>query len=203
MRRRVMTAAVDWAARPEPELIAAVQQGDERAWRHLYGAQSQLVRYIVTRYMLMGADEADVDDVAAMVWARLVQGVGQFDPARGAWRAWVWTIARREAHSWVRRGRAWDASSLEEVIRRSRSREPDPEATRALTDPAPLPDRVTEARGQLDRVCEVVLPARQHQALDLWAKGYTHAEIGAALETTEATSRSLLSKGRARLLVAA
>jgi RNA polymerase sigma-70 factor, ECF subfamily len=85
-------------------VLAAAQEGDEAAFSRLWvDANPALVRYV--RVL---APEA-AEDVAADTWVHVVRGLRRFRGDEAAWRAWVFTTARR---------RVIDASR-----RRSRRRE--------------------------------------------------------------------------------
>ena len=72
-------------------VLARAQVGDEAAfavlWRDLNPA--------LVRYLSMGGEPAD--DVASETWATVVKGLRRFRGDEVAWRAWVFTVARRRA----------------------------------------------------------------------------------------------------------
>lgn len=72
-------------------VLACAQAGDEaafaRLWRDLNPA--------LVRYLGLGGDPAE--DVAADTWATVVKGLRRFSGDEPAWRAWVFTTARRRA----------------------------------------------------------------------------------------------------------
>jgi RNA polymerase sigma-70 factor (ECF subfamily) len=72
-------------------VLAAAQGGDEAAfaclWRDLNPP--------LLRYLTLGGEDAD--DVAAETWTAVVAGLGRFRGDETAWRAWVFTTARRRA----------------------------------------------------------------------------------------------------------
>lgn len=78
-------------------MLAHAQEGDEAAfallWRDLNPP--------LLRYLGMGGDPAD--DVAAETWASVVKGLRRFHGEEVAWRAWVFTVARRRAVDAARR----------------------------------------------------------------------------------------------------
>ena len=86
------------------EVLAAAQRGGEAAFSQLWidGNPALL------RYLRVIAPEA-ADDIAADTWVQVVRALPRFRGGEAAWRAWLFTIARR---------RAVDASR-----RRSRRRE--------------------------------------------------------------------------------
>lgn len=72
-------------------VLACAQAGDEaafaRLWRDLHPA--------LVRYLGLGGDPAE--DVASDTWATVVKGLRRFSGDEPAWRAWVFTTARRRA----------------------------------------------------------------------------------------------------------
>jgi RNA polymerase sigma-70 factor, ECF subfamily len=90
-------------------ILDRAQHGDESAftvlWRDLNPA--------LLRYLAVAGEPAD--DVAAETWATVVKGLVRFTGDENAWRAWVFTIARRRAvdagrkrERTVARDRAWE-----------------------------------------------------------------------------------------------
>ena len=72
-------------------VLACAQAGDEaafaRLWRDLNPA--------LVRYLALGGDPAE--DIASDTWATVVKGLRRFSGDEPAWRAWVFTTARRRA----------------------------------------------------------------------------------------------------------
>ena len=85
-------------------VLAAAQHGDEAAFSRLWAGTNPAL----ARYLRVIAPEA-AEDIAADTWVQVVRGLRRFRGDEAAWRAWVFTTARR---------RAIDASR-----RRSRRRE--------------------------------------------------------------------------------
>lgn len=95
-------------------VLARAQEGDEAAfaalWRDL---NPPLVRYLVVT-------GEPADDVASETWLSVVRGLKRFRGDEIAWRAWVFTTARRRAVDQGRRrvrgadvDRAWVRSTIE------------------------------------------------------------------------------------------
>ena len=72
-------------------VLARAKEGDEaafaRLWRDLNPA--------VLRYLSLGGEPAE--DVASETWASVARGLRRFAGDETAWRAWVFTTARRRA----------------------------------------------------------------------------------------------------------
>ena len=74
-----------------PSVLARVQEGDEDAfamlWRDLNPS--------LLRYLTLSGEPAE--DIASDTWTTVVKGLRRFTGDEGAWRAWVFTTARRRA----------------------------------------------------------------------------------------------------------
>ncbi|MGH3399337.1 MAG: RNA polymerase sigma factor [Streptosporangiaceae bacterium] len=77
--------------------LAEAQCGDEDAFACLFrDVQPALLRYL--RITAPGA----ADDVASETWLQVVAGLAGFSGGEGAFRAWLFTIARHRAIDWGR-----------------------------------------------------------------------------------------------------
>lgn len=72
-------------------VLACAQAGDEAAFARLW----RDVNPALVRYLGLGGDPAE--DVASDTWATVVKGLRRFSGDEPAWRAWVFTTARRRA----------------------------------------------------------------------------------------------------------
>jgi RNA polymerase sigma-70 factor (ECF subfamily) len=80
------------------ELLAAAQDGDEEAFAQLWlDGNSALLRYL--RVL---APEA-AEDIAADTWMHVVRSLPRFRGDEAAWRAWLFTTARRRTVDHARR----------------------------------------------------------------------------------------------------
>jgi RNA polymerase sigma-70 factor, ECF subfamily len=80
------------------DLLTATQAGSEAAFARLWrDANPALLRYL----RVMAPDVAE--DVAAGTWLRVIQGLPRFSGDERAWRAWLFTIARRQVVDEARR----------------------------------------------------------------------------------------------------
>jgi RNA polymerase sigma-70 factor (ECF subfamily) len=81
-----------------PDVLAAAQAGDEEAFTQLWlDGNAALLRYL-----RVIAGEA-ADDVAADTWVHVVRGLPRFRGDEAAWRAWLFTTARRRTIDHARR----------------------------------------------------------------------------------------------------
>lgn len=78
-------------------VLAGAQEGSEAAFARLW----RDVNPSLLRYLGLGGDNAD--EVAAETWLTVVRGLSTFRGDESAWRAWVFTTARRRAVDAARR----------------------------------------------------------------------------------------------------
>lgn len=80
------------------ELLATAQDGDEEAFTQLWlDGNSALLRYL----RVIAPDAAE--DIAADTWVHVVRGLPRFRGDESAWRAWLFTTARRRTVDQARR----------------------------------------------------------------------------------------------------
>jgi RNA polymerase sigma-70 factor, ECF subfamily len=73
-----------------PGVLAAAQAGDERAFLALWrDGNPPLLRY------LRVAAPGSADGIAAETWMSVIRGLPRFAGGESAWRAWLFTTARR------------------------------------------------------------------------------------------------------------
>ena len=91
-------------------VLAAAQGGSEDAFAHLWrDANPALLRYL----RVLAAEQAD--DIAAETWVHVVRGLPRFIGDEGAWRAWLFTTARRRLLDHARLRKRHPAEPLDEV----------------------------------------------------------------------------------------
>jgi RNA polymerase sigma-70 factor, ECF subfamily len=78
-------------------VLAGAQKGDEAAFARLW----RDLNPSLLRYLGLGGDAAE--EVAADTWLTVVRGLSTFRGDESAWRAWVFTTARRRAVDAARR----------------------------------------------------------------------------------------------------
>jgi RNA polymerase sigma-70 factor (ECF subfamily) len=130
--------------------LAAARLGEEWAvallWRDLHPR--------ILRYLRVAVGDSDAEDLASDVWLEVARGLRRFDGDESAFRAWVFTIARR---------RVIDAG------RRVQRRRTDPISPQQFDRaPADTPDEL-EARLALDAAlrCVARLPGDQAEVVAL------------------------------------
>ncbi len=124
--------------------LAAARLGEEWAvallWRDLHPR--------ILRYLRVAVGDSDAEDLASDVWLEVARGLGRFDGDESAFRAWVFTIARR---------RVIDAG------RRVQRRRTDPMPPQQIDRGADAPDEF-EARLALDAALRHVARLPRDQA---------------------------------------
>ncbi|MBV9379770.1 MAG: RNA polymerase sigma factor [Streptosporangiaceae bacterium] len=91
-------------------LLAAAQGGSEAAFSVLWRDGNPAL----LRYLRVIAPEA-AEDTAAETWVQVVRGLPRFSGDEAAWRAWLFTIARRRALDQARLRRRHPAEPLEGI----------------------------------------------------------------------------------------
>lgn len=91
-------------------LLAAAQCGSEQAFSVLW----QDVNPALLRYLRVVAAE-HAEDVAAETWVQVVRGLPRFTGDEAAWRAWLFTTARRRMLDQVRLRKRHPSEPLDEI----------------------------------------------------------------------------------------
>lgn len=103
-----------------PALLRAAQAGDEAAFSVLWrDSNPGLLRYLAV------LAQAEPEDVASETWLQVVRGLKKFRGGEAAWRAWLFTTARRRAIDAGRRRRRRPSVSLEQAPAIAFPRSPD------------------------------------------------------------------------------
>ena len=103
-------------------VLAAAQEGSEDAFSVLWrDANPALLRYL----RVVAPDAAE--DVAAETWVQVVRGLGRFTGDESAWRAWLFTTARRRLLDQARLRKRHPAEPLDEISAADVPRTPDAE----------------------------------------------------------------------------
>lgn len=168
-------------------LIAAIAQGDQRAFGALYDETSRLVYSLVLRML---ANPADAEEVTLDVYSKVWRAAATYDSRRGTVLAWLVTLARSRA---VDRIRSRDSRERREEVRDlpldAAVSEPDPEQ-RAAFD---------QRRQQVNRALNQ-LPAEQRESIELaYFDGLTHTEISERLALPVGTVKTRIRLGMIKL----
>jgi RNA polymerase sigma-70 factor (ECF subfamily) len=164
----------------EAQLVESARSGDEAAFRALYDAHVDRV-YRLT-YRMAGEDDL-ARDFTQEAFVRAHQRLGQFR-GESAFGTWLHTIAVSVTLTGLKQ------------LRRRREREIGLEDAALGHTPQSTGGEVRDRiRGAIDG-----LPEQQRAVFVMHEiEGFTHAEIGSALDMAEGTSKAMLFQARARL----
>lgn len=165
-------------------MVERVAAGDDSALAVLYDQFGSLVHGIAAR--LVGSDAAP--DICQEVFVALWERPERFDPARGALRTFLATMARRRAIDQLRR-------SGRRVANEERS---------ARIESTPVPNLEESAMALIDgerlRAAVERLPAEQRRSIELaYFEGLTFQQVATATGAPEGTAKSRLRLGLERL----
>jgi RNA polymerase sigma-70 factor (ECF subfamily) len=165
------------------------------AWARFFQVCGPLVRRFARACRV---PQTDLDDCVQEVWAELVTLVRgrRYDPRRGRFRTWLYTIVHSKATDLLRRRLRHPTESLGGRAAALGSREGDPAAEGERRSQQEAVRRVLAALRQ--RVSE-----RSYRVLYLrWIEGWTTREVAVALGLTPAQvrSRDHRMKGKCRSL---
>jgi RNA polymerase sigma factor (sigma-70 family) len=140
-------------------------------------------------------NRADAEDVVQEACLRAYRAIGTF--ADGNARAWVLTIVRHTAYTWLRRNRSASLVMVDdlEAVERARADPGDPEQATPETELIAKADaaRLEAAIAELPAPFKETLVLRDIQGLD-------YREIAAVTEVPIGTVMSRLARARRRLI---
>jgi len=93
------------------EVLAAAQEGNELAFSRLWRDCNPAL----LRYLRVIAPES-AEDAASETWVHVVRGLARFRGDEQAWRAWLFTTARRRVIDQARRRTRRHEKALEEIL---------------------------------------------------------------------------------------
>lgn len=170
---------------PEAQLIPRCRAGDAAAQRELYASHA---RRVAAYFLRSGFAPADADDLVQETFTRVFRSLGTYDPARGAFGAWLATIARNVARR--RWGRRPEPDSF------------DPELAGDVLVAPGNPHAEAAGREEIDalRDCISRLPEEIARIVHLrYVQGRTTRGVAAAAGIPEATVRLRLADAHGRL----
>src|SRR5437764_15234745 len=110
-----------------PSLLVRLRDtADHEAWRQLVELYAPLVYRFLRRRGLQDADAADLTQEVLRSVASAIDSF-EYDPRRGSFRGWLFTVARNKLHSFLKRQQRLRRHT-EEIEDDRLLREPAPEA---------------------------------------------------------------------------
>lgn len=89
------------SALTDEQLMVDARDGDEAAFERIFERRfCELTAFL--RHRLPGASTAEADDLASQALYRAFENRASFDPSRGTFRAWLYTIAVRLRSDYLR-----------------------------------------------------------------------------------------------------
>jgi RNA polymerase sigma-70 factor (ECF subfamily) len=166
-------------------------RADRRAFAPLYQHFAPAILGYTQR-RLGSADLAD--DATAQTFTRAIAAVDRFDPGKGSFRAWLFTIARNIVIDTRRRDRKHLSLDHEPTTHWLNARD-------ALHTAERSPEAHAELRDDARRlaVALATLPERQREIVELRAAGLTGAEIARVLGISHGAVKSAQHRAYAAL----
>jgi RNA polymerase sigma factor (sigma-70 family) len=172
----------------DAQLLRAHMAGDPHAFGRLYDRYDRPCFQFIRR--MLGAHHAAAEDLHQEAWMAVARSAGDFDPAKAAFRAWLYTIARRKV---------WDHFRRQKVVPLASAQE---DAAMMVPDPGPTPLEEVQSRELAERLVAAVeaLPLEQRGAFIMFAHaGLSLEEIAEATGVGVETAKSRLRYARASL----
>jgi RNA polymerase sigma-70 factor, ECF subfamily len=194
--------------RDEAALLAALRDGDERAFAELVRAYSPGMRRLALTFV---RSPALADDVVQEAWLGVLRGLDRFE-GRSSLRTWIYTIVANIARTRAKR----ESRSVPLSALAARDGDGDGDGDGASIDPErfladgdwsrpPEPWRAVldaEAQRLIDGAI-AALPARQRQVIELRdVQGWSSEEVRNVLDLSETNQRVLLHRARSKVRAA-
>jgi RNA polymerase sigma-70 factor (ECF subfamily) len=171
---------------PLDALMARVADGDTDAFSRLYDQTSAMVYGLARRVV---RSEAMAEEVTQEVFLQVWRKSAEFDPARGAVKTWIATLAHRRAVDAVRRSQS------------SRDREakvPEDPPAPDVAEAAIVTDEQERVRAALGALTDLQL-----QVIEMsYFGGLTYREVAERLDTPLATVKTRIRDGLMRMRAA-
>lgn len=153
----------------EEEIVALIRARDEKGAEELLRHYTPLLRYIIAPILPDAQDREEcVSETAMRVWEK----IGQYDPERGSWTAWLTALARNGALNRARTGKRFAAGEL----------------TADLPSPEPTPEEALLRRERQEALKRLLYELPEKDRLLFYRKYYyrqSTAQIAAELGLTQ------------------
>jgi RNA polymerase sigma-70 factor (ECF subfamily) len=164
-------------------LMKAIEKKDSKAFQLLAERYMDRVYFFICRQI---GNRTEAEDIMQDVFMKIWQQPQLWDSEKGAFRAWLWTMAANKCLDKQRTQKFYHSD----------------EALNNVIDFAPLPDKRAEDNSALDFVRKAIeqLPERQKEALYLSTYDeLSHKEIASVMAISPKAVESLLSRARQTL----
>ena len=179
-------------AASDGDLLRAHCAGDPTAFARLYDRYDRpCFRFI--RRLLGGAHGEAAEDLHQETWISVSNSAASFDPAKGSFATWLYTIARRKTFDHFRRQKIAVLASAFDGIG---------EEALKVPDPAPTPLEHVQSRERAQEIVAAVeaLPLEQRGTLILFAGAeLSLEEIAKVTNVAVETAKSRLRYARSKL----
>jgi len=166
------------------DLLGRLEAREADALEVLYGRYSAYVMGVSLR--ILGTRE-EAEEVVQDVFWQLWKATLRYDPARGRFSTWLFSVTRNRCIDRLRATARMPRSDGDELARLVSADDQEGEAV--------LVERQKEVRAQLER-----LPREQRQAIELaFFRGLSHGEIAASTGEALGTVKSRIRRGLLRL----
>lgn len=170
--------------------LAACARGDGLALRRLYDQESARLLGVAQRIVRdLAVAEDIVHDAFVNIWNR----AASFDPARGAGRAWIYSVTRNLALNTVR-----DASR-EVPMDENRHEALDAQASLQAWRDTSHEFAWQESAGRIGPCLERLEPARRNCLMHAYVEGLSHSEIAARVGAPLGTVKAWIKRSLAAL----
>lgn len=205
-----MSNRVSFHAMTDAELVAALRQGDERAFTALFEKHHAALVRLARMYV---NDRAAAEETAQETWLGVLQGLDRFE-GRSSLKTWIYTILINRARTRGQRdSRSVPLSALGESDSDDSAADPDRFVAADSTQWAgqwkieprawdEVPESSVLARETGDHVRRAIesLPPHQRQVITLRdVDGFTSGEVCNILQIRETNQRVLLHRARSKV----
>lgn len=153
----------------EEEIIALLRAEDEQGAEEFLRHYTPLMRYIIAPILPdVREQEECISETAMRVWEK----IGQYDPHRGSWTAWLTALTRNGALNRARRGKRHAAEDLTEDI----------------PSPSPTPEEALLHQERQEALTRALYTLPERERLIFYRKYYyrqSTAQIAAELGMSE------------------
>lgn len=167
----------------EPEWIDLLRRRQPEGMELLLRHYGPLMKYIIAP---MAASPQDREDCLSEVTLRVWEKIGQFDPEKGSWTAWLTAVTRNTA---------WRYAQIQ-------ARHAAGELAEDLPSPEPTPEELTLRRERQEALRWAMKELRPLERQIFYRKYYyrqSTAQIAAELSLTERAVEGKLYRARQRL----